>query len=844
MLFFLAVFCAEDRLWAGGSGFNVIVVINQNSTNSIQLANAYCEQRCVPPQNVLRINHSWSGGSASCALDEFQNYLLTPLLNLIQANHLTNQIQYVLLSMDIPYEVGWSNGVNSTTSTLFYGFKPDTASPVPGYPSCSLPDNSFNSYVFSELPFADAAPVTAETNSFLAVMLTDTNLATAETTLARGVASDGTLPTPTVYLAKTDDTARNVRFYEFDDAIFETRVHGDYSMIRTNTDSTSFVNALGLETGLANYDLATNEFVPGAIGDTLTSYAGDLFSVGGQTTALAFLEAGAAGSYGTVIEPCNYPQKFPDPLDYFYQSRGFSLAESYYQSVENPYQGIMVGEPLSAPFARRGAGVWQQPAAGAVVSGQTNLQFQFTAASPNLPMDQVDLFIDGTWLQTITNIPPTPGDIISVTLNNVSNSYTIPAQSTRASIAADLVSLLNASTNETQVAATAWGDRIELQSLNSAVPGNSMTLATSSGAASFLGPSRTTFLDSIAVGYHYLLLSNNPAVGDWLQLAVVKTNGNNVTIAVTNTANGATIGQLLQTLLDYVNSNPALQASDGIYGADFDDYSPDGLAAADCNLYAQSGGWAAAGIQVTLNASSDLMVLPPGPSLLQDNLSDLEARNHIYVASGSLSLPLNWTLDTTQLQDGCHELTAVAYEGTSVRTQTRLTQSIRIQNTGLVASLDTLVGGSNTDLAATLQFSVVVNTNNVDTINLYSTGGIVGSATNQAVASFAVPGPGLGLGLHPFYAIVTDTLGHQYRTATTWIRLIGPEPPLSVAAAYPPLTLVWPATAGRQYQVLAATNLLGPYTTSALVTFSNTAGIWVDTNASGGVHFYRLKTSY
>ena len=46
-------------LQAGGSGLNVVVVVNQNSSNSVQLGNYYREQRHVPPQNFLRIN--WPG---------------------------------------------------------------------------------------------------------------------------------------------------------------------------------------------------------------------------------------------------------------------------------------------------------------------------------------------------------------------------------------------------------------------------------------------------------------------------------------------------------------------------------------------------------------------------------------------------------------------------------------------------------------------------------------------------------------------------------------------------------------------------------------------------------------
>lgn len=840
--------CCAGTVWAGGSGLNVAVVVNQNSTNSIQLANAYCAQRAVPPQNVLRLAHQWSGGSISCSPEEFQSQLLAPLLQMIQSRGLTNQIQFVLLSMDLPYQVVDNTGNNSTTSALFYGFKPDGA-PVSGYASCSLPDDSTNSYAFSELPFCDALPDTAPTNSFLGVMLTDSNYAGAEAILDRGVASDGTFPEQPVYLAKTDDTARNVRYVEFDNAVFQTRLRGNYTMIRTNTDSTSFTGILGLETGLASYSLPTNAFVPGAIADTLTSFAGILFENTGQTPLLAFLDAGAAVSYGTVVEPCNYTQKFPDPLDYFYQARGFSVAEAYYQSVQSPYQGLMVGEPLSAPFALRGAGDWPEFVAGTpVLAGRTNLQVDFSAGAANLPLNRVDLFIDGTWYETITNIPPAPGDVLSVTVNGVSNRYTAPAQATVASVTAGLAAVLNNASGSTQVSATAFGDRIELHSLNPALPGNSVIFEASvangnASPATFLTLARDSCLDTIATGYHYLFLSNDPAVGDWLRLAVTKTNGNTVTLAVTNSTSGATIGQLLSTLFNTVNSTAALQSPDGIYAGDFDDYSGDGYDAADWTLYAQSPGWPASAIQVTLTASPDLMVLPPGESPLQDNLSDLQARNHLYVASGKLSLPAAWTLDTTQLPDGYHQLTAVAYEGTSVRTQTQIAQNVRIQNTGLSATLNTLFGGSNTAVNATLVFSVVANTNNISTIELYSTGGIVGGATNEANADFSVAASNLGLGLMPFYAIVTDSAGHQYRTATTWINIIGPEPPISISVKNPPLTLSWSATAGRSYEVLAATNVIGPYHVAAMVTPSNSMGIWVNTNTAGPAQFYQLQTS-
>jgi hypothetical protein len=39
------------KAFAGGSGLNTVVIVNQASSNSCELANYYCQQRQVPPQN-------------------------------------------------------------------------------------------------------------------------------------------------------------------------------------------------------------------------------------------------------------------------------------------------------------------------------------------------------------------------------------------------------------------------------------------------------------------------------------------------------------------------------------------------------------------------------------------------------------------------------------------------------------------------------------------------------------------------------------------------------------------------------------------------------------------------
>src|SRR5689334_11912235 len=134
------------------------------------------------------------------------------------------------------------------------------------------------------------------------------------------------------------------------------------------------------------------------------------------------------------------------------------------------------------------------------------------------------------------------------------------------------------------------------------------------------------------------------------------------------------------------------------------------------NLQANSPGWNAAEIQADLNSSGGLSLSPGGTVNLDENINDLQPRNHLYVTAGTTNLPVTFAFNTTGQGDGYHDLTAVAYEGSHVRTQTRVTQSVRIQNSSLSATFTTLFGGSNTIVGATLQFSVVANTNNISKI--------------------------------------------------------------------------------------------------------------------------------
>ncbi|MCX7722862.1 MAG: TIGR03790 family protein [Verrucomicrobiae bacterium] len=853
----MSLFAATFHLSAlgGGSGLNVVVVVNQNSQDSVRLGNYYCERRGVPPQNLVRITN-WFGGRVVWTNTDFESCLRAPLQSLLVARGLTNQIDFVVLCMDIPYRVTATNGDNSTTSAMFYGFKTNDCPGCP-YPGCTLPSYTSNAYAGSEDIFRNIPQFANRTNTFLVTMLTSSNLSEAMAIVDRGVASDSTFPTQQVVLGNNQmDPFRTIRHVLYDDAIFNARLRGNYNITRDNSSQPlGQTNLLGYQNGMYRFGILPNTFVPGAIADSLTSFGGRIYEPNDHTTLLAFLDAGATASYGTIIEPCAYLEKFPTPHVYFYQARGFNIAESYYQSVTNPYQGLIVGEPLAAPFAKPGAGQWINLPDGAILAGITNLTVQFTAADPTRPIQQVDLFLDGLWIRTLTNIVPSQGNRLFVTIEDRTAMYSVGPNASIKSVASNLAATLNSApfTNQVKVRAFARGDRIELQSTDLARPGVETALSvsnaigTGSALTTYIHASGTNFMDTLACGARYRCTITNTAAtissGDFLRLVVIKTNGQAVTVAVTNNFGATSLWQLAEAWVNAVNANTELQSSDGV-AIENPRYS-DKFFPADksClfNIRARAAGWAAAQVQVALQGSTNFVMTPAGTNALTENVSVLAARAHIYVTVGVTNLTVTFPFNTWNYADGHHELIAVAYEGSHVRTQTRATRQIVIKNSSAVAELTCTPCASNTAVEATLQFSVAAGTNSVARIELFSTGGLIGVVSNQQTAAFSVSGTNLGLGLHPFYAVVSYTDGKQYRTQTKWIRLIGPDEPFRVGITAPPPVLRWHATAGRRYEVLAAEDVTDNLQMIEAIVPTNSVAEWTDTNDIGGQRFYRVR---
>jgi hypothetical protein len=303
----------------------------------------------------------------------------------------------------------------------------------------------------------------------------------------------------------------------------------------------------------------------------------------------------------------------------------------------------------------------------------------------------------------------------------------------------------------------------QMQTTASSTAGAGGTLST------FLSAAQPSFMASQAYGrQNYSIVSNTPTTTAWIQFTITKTNGQAVVIGVTNQAGGNSI-LLVSQLCNAINANPALQGNDGVRAEDLVPV----INSVSFNLYARSPGLAAAAVRVQARSSPPPQIIasfPGGPLTL--NLSDLEPRDHLYVTAGASRLALTFSLATTNFADGYHELTAVAYEGSDVRTETQTTMPVQIQNTSLSATLTVLdVTNSVVPVDDSFQIQVTANTNDVSLITLYSTGGAFAAATNESTATFQVAGTNFWAGQIPFYAIVQTASGLQYRTQTQWITI-------------------------------------------------------------------------
>lgn len=743
-----AVFCAAVlSAQAGGGPQNVLVVVNDQSLASLELGKHYQQQREVPGRNILHISVTPTN---NMSMATFSNDVRGPILSYIATAGLSNQINTIIFSCGIPYRICGSdtnNNQNAITAAMFYGFK--------NYPwNVAPPADTYNDYYVTERYF-DHAEWPSSNRYYICTMITGTNLVVAKDLVTRAVQADYTQPTGTVYLFHTLDP-RNIQWPQFDNLDFLSRFLEipRRQEFRDGKLSWPMTNVMGVMLGqhdphVGGY-IQSSTYAKGALAEHLTSFAGRLFDWPAgdyQTRILRWLEAGAAGAYGTIIEPYALINKFPDPRIHYWYGRGFSLGESYFMAIHNPYQGVLVGDALCSPYAVRPFVSVSGVQTNQVVTNHVRITVTGAAASVTRPVDQIDLFLDGTYLATITNVAPRASNVVVAAINSTNCTYVVLPGLSLYGVATGFAASINAS--NLGVTATAYGDRIEIKQNALGVAGASLTCipATLKGSAGELTvwatAPYTNFLETARYAYEQVTLTGSPATGDIVRAVVTNLAGamySNQVVA----ASGDTALSLLTNLAGVVNADTNLQDSTGCevkwigFNYKINKY--------EAYFVARTNTWEGERLYLRYD-----VVKQSGSGLTNDSFSDrfndnadvLSARATVFLSEGSTNLSAGYSLITTNLADGPHELTVVAYEGTAVKTQGRVTIPFIVDNHAVECAITNPPSGGTALLSESV--TAHVQASSVTSVEFYVEGKLFASThTTPYVFSFAATNYGVG----------------------------------------------------------------------------------------------------
>jgi hypothetical protein len=221
-----------------------------------------------------------------------------------------------------------------------------------------IPTSGFRASV-GWLPTGQPVPAAKGVRYMLSTVLACTSgrgnsVADALRSLRRSIEADGSHPKGTIYYMQNRDVRSTTREWGFRRAVEKLREAGVSAEIVDGVLPRNKSDVAGATIGSADFvwEGSGSKFLPGAIGDNLTSYGGALAEGDGQTAITEFIRHGAAGAGGTVTEPFAIQAKFPAPFIHYHYALGCSLAEAFYQSLAAPYQLLIVGDALCAPWKK------------------------------------------------------------------------------------------------------------------------------------------------------------------------------------------------------------------------------------------------------------------------------------------------------------------------------------------------------------------------------------------------------------------------------------------------------------------------------------------------------------
>ncbi|MGA2061398.1 MAG: hypothetical protein ABSG67_13020 [Thermoguttaceae bacterium] len=442
---FFSVCLAPTPAAAGGGPENVLLVVNPKSPDSLKIANYYIHLRQIPAGNVFYL--PWDPKVERASIDGFRSQILNPIIETIHSRRLSAQIDYVAYSSDFPWVIDLAGDIQkfeNPVSVSDNSDKDDFQQPLPGHrtlPMQITPIGSLNGLTYlwqsvlkGEVDYLDPQSnrytrlpssqqksmptlgfrsawqfgphgelLESQGKSYLLCLALGVTYGRGNTVdeilkyLKRSAAADDTHPRGSIYFVKNEDIRSRVRDQLFPQAVKEIEELGISAQIIKGTLPINRNDVQGVVMGTPDFDwkASGSTILPGAICDNFTSYGGIMSNDQSQTPLSEFLRFGAAGACGTVYEPYAVLQKFPLPMIQVHYARGCSLAEAFYQSVNSPYQLLIVGDPLCRPWANTPKVKVSGLKPNYLVKGTLTLSPAATTPSGR-EIDHFELFVNGS----------------------------------------------------------------------------------------------------------------------------------------------------------------------------------------------------------------------------------------------------------------------------------------------------------------------------------------------------------------------------------------------------------------------------------------------------------------
>ncbi len=307
---------------------NVLVVVNENSADSVAIGHYYAAKRSVP--NIVRLRTTTSD---TISRDTFTREILQPLAAHLRRHDLQDRIHYIVTTRGIPMTIEPGQTAVDSALTLLYHYM------VTGqFPQSGRIENPYFAVNGTARPFTRK-----DFDIYLVTRLTSIDL------VDRGILTDDG---GDFYfdLASPQDSTESEWIDEAAEALakagHKATVDKTAKILDAMVSVQGYVNQQAMDAPLIRWQ-------SGAIATVLDKDA--------ARAAQSYVESGVTGFGSFVADPMSDGWFRPQILFPAYAA-GLNLAEAFYASSRYlGWRAVVIGDPLAAPYAKAPAA--KEPAA-------------------------------------------------------------------------------------------------------------------------------------------------------------------------------------------------------------------------------------------------------------------------------------------------------------------------------------------------------------------------------------------------------------------------------------------------------------------------------------------------